>query len=235
MCYIACCIIIRKNIWITSLSWSGSYTAFSRWYLRFSFLIFYSIFVLFVFTSAVLLTVTANCGRAYSCKRGTFPLWCSLMIIFLFKWFIEKNTSCPTSSMINSSPYLFAIGLSYSFFPFQNFLLPFASVKLIYLLVQNKQSPNFYLSHIKYGWQFWTIARLQWMSIQSQIFSYQQSSAVFVLSFSYLTTNFSTTTNVVSIFFVQTFLKNFLNKLSIFQTFLEWKTSRVDVFWFPFL
>lgn len=159
------------------------FTAFSRRYLRFSFLIFYSIFVLFVFTSAVLLTLTANCGRAYSCKRGTFPLWCSLVIIFLFKWFIEKNTSCPTSSMINSSPYLFAICLSYSFFPFQNFLLPFASVQLIYLLVQNKQSPNFYLCHIKYGWQFWTIAGLQWMPIQSQIFSYQQSSAVFVLNF----------------------------------------------------
>lgn len=151
MCYIACCIIIRKSIWITSLSWSGSYTAFSRRYLRFSFLIFYSIFVLFVFTSAVLLTLTANCGRTYSCKTGTFPLWCSLVIIFLFKCFIEKNTSCPPSSMINSSPYLFAICLSYSFFPFQNFLLPFANVKLIYLLVQNKQSPNFYLCHIKYG------------------------------------------------------------------------------------
>ena len=147
----------------------------------FSNLLFY--FCSFCVYSAVLLTLTANCGRAYSCKRGTFPLWCSLVIIFLFKWFIEKNTSCPTSSMINSSPYLFAICLSYSFFPFQNFLLPFASVQLIYLLVQNKQSPNFYLCHIKYGWQFWTIAGLQWMSIQSQIFSYQQSSAVFVLNF----------------------------------------------------
>ena len=86
LCGVACYFIIRKYNWTISFSWSRFFAVSYRWNLgNASSKSSCSSFICFTFTSASLLSPTANCGRACSCERGTFRFLCGLVTIFSSK------------------------------------------------------------------------------------------------------------------------------------------------------
>ena len=94
LCGITCCVMIRKYNSTISFPWSRFYAVSSRRNLSNASLSSSSSSIRFAFSSAILLTLAANCDRACSCELGIFRLSFGLVTIFFFKRVLSGGASC---------------------------------------------------------------------------------------------------------------------------------------------